>query len=191
MTQKIKITSIEIKDIEVSCLKDYFHAEIIGSKDRKFSWWKVLRRARRSKRCNFIFWWRIANYLHTKKGTLKSLSNTLGNRMVSKHNMEVMLGAEIDEGFVIGHNVGIVIAKNVKIGKNFTIRQNCTIGLDDKSNEPIVIGDNVEMGANSCIIGSGITIGDNVTLGAMSFVNKDIPSDSIVITKKETIIKHK
>ncbi|MEB8564653.1 DapH/DapD/GlmU-related protein, partial [Salmonella enterica subsp. enterica serovar Lubbock] len=34
----------------------------------------------------------------------------------------------------------------------------------------IIIGNNVDIGANTCIIGS-ITIGDNVTIGAMSFVN--------------------
>lgn len=172
-------------------LKEYFHAEIIGGKDKPFSWRKVLRRANRSKRCNFIFWWRIANHLHQKKGFLKSLSNMIGNRLVSKHNMEIMLGAEIGEGLIIAHNVGIVITKNVKIGKNFKIRQNCTIGTDFKGPEPIIIGDNVQMGAGSCIIGSGITIGDNVTIGAMSFINKDIPADSTVYTRKETIIKPK
>jgi serine O-acetyltransferase len=174
--------------LEKTTLKDYFHAEIIGGKDRKYSWLKVFRRALRSKRCNFIFWWRIANHLHDKKGFLKSLSNTIGNRLVSKHNMEIMLGAEIGEGFIVAHNIGIVITKNVKIGKNFLIRQNCTIGTDFKGPDPVIIGDNVQMGAGSCIIGSGITIGNNVTIGAMTFINKNVPSNSTVYTKKEAII---
>lgn len=105
--------------------------------------------------------------------------------------MEVMLGADIGEGFTVVHNVGIVITKNVKIGKNFTVRQNCTIGTDYKTNDPIVLGDNVDMGAGSCIIASGITIGDNVTIGAMAFVNKDIPSDSVVYTRKEAVVAPK
>lgn len=105
--------------------------------------------------------------------------------------MEIMLGADIDEGLVIGHNVGIVITKNVKIGKNFVIRQNCSIGTDYKTDEPIVIGDNVEMGAGSNIIASGIRIGSNVTIGAMTFINKDIPDNSVVYTKKEMIVKPK
>lgn len=174
-----------------STLKEYFHAEIIGGKEKPFSWLKVLRRARRSKRCNYIFWWRIANHLHEKKGMLKSLSNTIGNRLVSKHNMEIMLGAEIGEGLIIAHNVGIVITKNVKIGKNFLIRQNCTIGTDFKGSEPITIGDNVKMGANSCIIGNGISIGDNTIIGAMSFINKDIPANSTVYTRKEVVVREK
>jgi serine acetyltransferase len=38
------------------------------------------------------------------------------------------------------------------------------------------IGDNVSIGANSCIIADTLSIGDDVTIGAMSFVNKNIPA---------------
>ncbi|GAA5315033.1 MAG: serine O-acetyltransferase [Candidatus Pelagadaptatus aseana] len=172
----------------MSSLKEYFHAEIIGGKDRPFSWWKVIRRARRSKGSNFLFWWRVANHLHTKKGFSKSLAKSIHSRLVAKHNTDIMLGANIGEGLNIAHNIGIVIRKKVVIGKNFTIMQNCTIGTDFKTTEPIVIGDNVTMGANSCIIGSGLIIGDNVNIGAMSFVNKNVPSDSTVYTKKEMVV---
>ncbi|WP_426415054.1 serine acetyltransferase [Aestuariirhabdus sp. LZHN29] len=166
-------------------LKDYFHVEIIGGKEKKFSWWKVFRRARRSKRCNYLFWFRIANQLHgSNNRTLKSLSNSLGNWLVRRYSIEIMLGADIGEGLVIGHNVGIVITNAVKIGKNFSVLQNTTIGSDGKSEAPVVIGDNVSVGANSCIIGSGMRIGDNVTVGAMSFVNRDIPDNHTYITEK-------
>lgn len=49
------------------------------------------------------------------------------------------------------------------------------MGLDEYN---LVIGDNVSVGANSCIIADSLSIGDNVTIGAMSFVNKSIPADS-------------
>ncbi|RRJ83051.1 serine acetyltransferase [Aestuariirhabdus litorea] len=169
----------------MSTLRDYFHAEIIGGKEKRFSWWKVLRRARRSKRCNYLFWFRIANQLHgSKNRTLKSLGNSIGDWLVRRYSIEIMLGAEIGEGLMIGHNVGIVITKQVRIGKNFMILQNTTIGTDNKSSDPIVIGDNVSVGANSCIIGSGMRIGDNVTIGAMSFVHRDIPDNHTFITEK-------
>lgn len=100
-----------------------------------------------------------------------------------------MLGADIAEGLAVGHGMGIVITKNVKIGKNFQIRQNTTIGLDGKTDEPIIIGNNVDIGANSCIVGSGISIGDNVIIGAMSFVNKSIPADHTYITTKASFLK--
>lgn len=170
-------------------LKEYFHAEIIGDKSKPYSWFKVFRRSRKSRLSNYLFWWRIANSLYHKKGLLKSLSNSIGDGLIQKHNIEIMLGAEIGEGLVIGHGLGVVITKNVQIGKNFVVRQNCTIGTDYKSRDPIIIGDNVNLGAGTCIIGSGIKIGDRVKIGAMSFINKDIPSDSIVYTKKELIVR--
>ena len=42
----------------------------------------------------------------------------------------------------------------------------------------------VDVGANSCIIGTGIEIGDNVVIGAMSFINKNVPSNHTYITEK-------
>jgi len=163
--------------------------EIIGGREKKFSWLKVFRRARRGKRCNFMFWYRMAYVLYRKNNkTCKSLSNTIAMRLLKKYSVDITLAAQVGEGLSIIHNVGIVVAGTAIIGKNCTLRQNTTIGTDFKSNEPIVIGDNVTIGANSCIIGSGLKIGDNVTIGAMSFINKDIPSDSTYITVKESKI---
>lgn len=42
----------------------------------------------------------------------------------------------------------------------------------------IEIGDNVSIGAHTCIISDDLVIGDNVTIGAMSFVNKSIAAGS-------------
>lgn len=95
-----------------------------------------------------------------------------------------MLGTQIDEGLQLGHGHGIVISNLAVIGRNFTVHQNTTIGTDYKSNAPILIGDDVWIGANSCIIGSNLRIGDGVTIGAMSFVNRDIPSHHVFYTEK-------
>lgn len=51
-----------------------------------------------------------------------------------------------------------------------------------------VIGDNVDIGAHSCIIGD-INIGHNVTIGAMTFVNKDVPDNSIIYNPVTSVIK--
>jgi acetyltransferase-like isoleucine patch superfamily enzyme len=53
---------------------------------------------------------------------------------------------------------------------------------------PVKIGSNVQIGANS-IIAPGVTIGDNVIIGALSFVNKDIPSNSIAVGTPCKVIK--
>ena len=44
---------------------------------------------------------------------------------------------------------------------------------------PVVIGNNVQIGANS-IITKGTTIGNNVIIGALTLVNQNIPDNSFV-----------
>ena len=83
-------------------------------------------------------------------------------------------------------------SEEISVRKNFTVRQNTTIGVDPSEYSYISIGNNVDIGANTCLIAKGkVFIGDNVIIGAMSFVNKDIPSNSTYITKKtNSIIRH-
>lgn len=76
------------------------------------------------------------------------------------------------------------------IGRNFTCRQNTTIGnkSDDKPNERPTIGDNVTLGANVVIIGN-VRIGNNVIIGAGSVVVKDVPDNAVVVGNPARIIK--
>lgn len=173
-------------------LKYYWHVEILGGPDKPFSWVRLWRRVRRSRSSHYLFWFRLADHLARKRSRmLKSVAKGINDGLITRHGTEIMLGAEIDEGLKVGHGLGIVVTKNVRIGKNFSIHQNTTIGVDYKGNAPIIIGDNVDIGANSCIIGTGIRIGNNVVIGAMSFVNKDIPDDHTYITEKAfRVISH-
>lgn len=78
-----------------------------------------------------------------------------------------------------------------KIGRNFSCRQNTTIGnkLDSRPKERPLIGNNVLIGANVVIIGA-VNIGNNVTIGAGSVVVKDIPDNAIVAGNPARIIKY-
>lgn len=78
-----------------------------------------------------------------------------------------------------------------KIGRDFTCRQNTTIGnkLDNRPKERPIIGDNVTVGANVVIIGN-VNIGDNVIIGAGSVVVKDIPNNAVVVGNPARIIKY-
>lgn len=53
---------------------------------------------------------------------------------------------------------------------------------------PVVIGSNVWIGAN-CVILRGATIGDNCVIGANTVVRGDIPANSVVTQKRETVIE--
>ena len=102
-----------------------------------------------------------------------------------KFSSRLILG----EGCYVAHAYSTYInAKNV--GKNLAIRNCTTIG--NKSDNDVdalpVIGDNVSIGANVCIIGD-IVIGNNVVIGAGSVVVKDIPDNSIVVGNPGRVIK--
>lgn len=49
-----------------------------------------------------------------------------------------------------------------------------------ETSAPIVLGDNVWLGANVTVCG-GVTIGDNVVIGAGSVVTRDIPSNVVAL----------
>jgi len=70
-------------------------------------------------------------------------------------------------------------------GRNMRLTQNSVIGNSGKGKDgSIQIGDNFFLGSNSCVIADNLVIGNNVTVGAMSFINKDIPDNSTVYTRK-------
>ncbi|HRL34046.1 MAG TPA: sugar O-acetyltransferase [Neisseria sp.] len=74
----------------------------------------------------------------------------------------------------------------IEVGSNFFANFNCTMldaGLRNQAWEdakPIVIGDNVWIGAGCTIVG-GVTIGDNAVIAAGSVVTKNIPADMLAM----------
>ena len=89
------------------------------------------------------------------------------------------------------HPVGIVIDKDVILGKGCILYQNITIGkkYGSEGKSPI-IGNNVRIYANSCVIGD-IKIGDNAVIGAGSVVIKDVPANAVVAGNPAKIIKYR
>ncbi|WP_336212020.1 serine acetyltransferase [Enterobacter sp. P82] len=157
---------------------------------KSFSWSKTIRRAMKCVDRRFYFWFRIWCYLYQ--------TNKYGLREYAKHRMiklnrcystDINPKAVIGPGLKIVHFPGIVIRGNTVIGKNAIIRQGVTIGARNDTDEGFSrIGDNVEIGANACLIGD-ISIGDNVKIGAMAFINKNIPDDTVVFSKNDIVLK--
>lgn len=86
------------------------------------------------------------------------------------------------------HPIGLVIGKNVKIGKFCKIYQNVTIGArNDLAEAYPEIGNNVTIYANAIIIGD-IVIGDNCVIGAGTLVNKSLPANSIAVGNPVRVI---
>ena len=80
------------------------------------------------------------------------------------------------------HPWNITINADVILGNYITLFKGCTIGEIKKGNKKgcPIIGNNVTCYANSTICGN-IKIGNNCEIAAGSFVNFDVPPNSIVI----------
>ena len=82
--------------------------------------------------------------------------------------------------------IGVVISKNAKVGRNVIIYPNVLIG--DWGNHSPVIGNNVVIYGNSCIVGK-VNIGDCSVIGVNTLViNKDIPSYSTAYNERDLTI---
>ena len=106
------------------------------------------------------------------------------------HHVDIHMASEIGPGFFIMHYYSIIIGP-VKIGNNFTIHHNVTIGerianLDHGVPE---IGDNVWIGPNSVISGA-IKIGNGSTISAGCVISKDIPNHCLVAGNPGRIINN-
>lgn len=109
----------------------------------------------------------------------------------------------VDKGakLVIGSNLGIsqaaivchtsvTIGNNVKIGGGVCIYDSDFHALDpllrinpktdfvNKIKKPVIIGNNVFVGAHSLVL-KGVTIGENAIIGAGSVVTKSVPANQI------------
>lgn len=115
----------------------------------------------------------------------------IGENVVVEANTKIHPGSVLMSGVMVGENTEIFpnvsICRNVKIGNNVRIHSQCTIGADGFSYNfskgihhkvwhmgSVIIGDNVEVGANSCIdqgtfsptiIGSGSKLDNQVQVG--------------------------
>lgn len=127
--------------------------------------------------------YRIANHIHFNKNIV---IRVIGFPLIKFYHWIYiwLLGIEIPEdtqigtGFQVWHGSGLIINHQSIIGNNVLLRHCTTIGNKGKGTGVPIIGNNVEIGANSVIIGE-ISIGDNVIIGAGSVVTKSIPENCV------------
>ena len=89
-------------------------------------------------------------------------------------------GASIGAGMCLIHPANIYIGRGVEIGTNCKIFHEVTLGTGHIEGTP-KIGNNVDIFVGARILG-GVSIGDNTMISANCVVNKDVPSDSVVMS---------
>jgi serine O-acetyltransferase len=107
-----------------------------------------------------------------------------------KYGFQIPVTTQIGEGFYIGHFGTIVINHDVKIGSNCNITHGVTIGQANRGKLKgcPALGDKVWIGAGSVIVGK-INIGSNVLIAPNSYVNFDIPDNSLVLGNPAKIVE--
>lgn len=106
-----------------------------------------------------------------------------------KYGFQIPAETKIGEGFYINHFGTVVINAATQIGKNFTTSHSVTIGQSNKGKRKgcPISKDNVWVGAGAILVGN-IVVGSNVLIAPNSYVNIDIPNDSIVVGNPIKII---
>ncbi|MBP2099170.1 2,3,4,5-tetrahydropyridine-2,6-dicarboxylate N-acetyltransferase [Enterococcus rivorum] len=100
-------------------------------------------------------------------------------------NAVIMMGAVINIGAVIG--AGTMVDMGVILGGRATVGKNCHIGagtvlagvIEPPSAEPVVIEDNVMIGANAVVL-EGVRVGEGAVVAAGAIVVNDVAPYTVV-----------
>lgn len=129
-----------------------------------------------------------------------------------------LIGAPVDESVTVFPPFSTDFGRAIRIGRRVFINSGCrfqdqggvTIGDDclighnavfatlnhdldpsrraDLHPAPIVLGDNVWIGANVTIL-PGVTIGDDAVIGAASLVTKDVPAGAVAVGAPACVVR--
>ena len=158
------------------------------------------------KNCKFEYGCEIQGL--SKKGLVFGDNVTIGHTAMIRPSS--YYGVEIGEGLIIGNNssigplgyigcAGLIkIGENVMIGPRVSLfAENHNFNSSIKSikeqgvnQQGIIIEDNCWIGSGVIIL-DGVTIGQGSVIGAGTIVSKDIPPNSIVIDKRDKMIKQR
>ncbi len=109
-------------------------------------------------------------------------------------NAVIMMGASINIGASIGEKT--MIDMNAVLGGRATVGKNCHIGagsvlagvIEPPSASPVVIEDNVLVGANAVIL-EGVRVGEGAVVAAGAIVVEDVPAHTVVAGVPARVIK--
>lgn len=136
----------------------------------------------------YIITYRKVNY-YNKRSLRYIINYFILKRMQYKYAIQIPKDVKIGKGFYIGHLGRIIINGKVIIGDNVNLSTGVVIGQENRGKRKGTprIGNKVWIGANAVIVGK-INIGNNVLIAPNSYVNFDVPNNSIVVGNPGKII---
>ena len=102
-----------------------------------------------------------------------------------KDNLSLGYRTDIGAFTYINAKFGVTIEDDVQIGSHCSIYSVSTI---DGKEGKVVLKKNCRIGSHSVVM-QGVTVGENAVVGAMSFVNRDIPDNCVVVGVPAKVIK--
>jgi acetyltransferase-like isoleucine patch superfamily enzyme len=111
---------------------------------------------------------------------------------------------EVGDRTVFGHHCTIASDQRVSIGRDCLLAEMVSIRDHDhafdstdvaiidqgRSSAPVVIGDNVWIGAKATVT-KGVTIGSNSVVGAHAVVTEDLPADCVAVGIPARVIRYR
>uniref|UniRef100_UPI002ECFB276 2,3,4,5-tetrahydropyridine-2,6-dicarboxylate N-acetyltransferase n=1 Tax=Tepidibacter aestuarii TaxID=2925782 RepID=UPI002ECFB276 len=115
---------------------------------------------------------------------------SIGKNAVIMMGAVLNIGAEIGEGTMIDMNA--VVGARGTIGKNVHLGAGAVVAgvLEPPSATPVIIGDDVVIGANAVIL-EGVKIGKEAVVAAGAVVTSDVPEGAVVAGSPAKIVKMK
>src|SRR5699024_6060486 len=100
------------------------------------------------------------------------------------------IGASIGESTMI--DMGAILGARATVGKHAHIGAGAVLAgvLEPPSASPVVVEDNVLVGANAVVL-AGVHIGKDAVVAAGAVVTKDVPAGAVVAGTPAKIIKMK
>lgn len=144
-----------------------------------------------------VFQVMFRKYQQSSSKTAKLFFKALYRLSANKNHVEIPTDTKIGGGLYLGHAFCITINPSAVIGSNCNIHKGVTIGQENRGSRmgAPVIGDSVWIGVNATIVGN-ITVGSDVLIAPNTYVNCNIPPNSVVygnpciIKQRENATEH-